>query len=174
MKRVILFLIYGYTILSAVGGPINGDPAPGRSPGPPQNNKNTNNGEVGEKINDSTQVNNNNNNVISDDKFTINSKLLFRPTIDDHELSSINPSKSTLILPKSIKMEENLKFCLKNYLKQNEIFIKNDNGDSVNSNEPVPLKLDVTHDKFDTYNGLVHDIIYSGESLFYHIYTTSI
>lgn len=43
MKELIIFTILGLSsLLTAIGGPINSDPAPGRSPGPPSSHNNNN------------------------------------------------------------------------------------------------------------------------------------
>lgn len=165
MKRVLLFFVYSCTILSAIGGPISSSKhQPEGGPGPP----------VGgiEKL---------------DDEHVDNSEYE-QPTLlltqyDDKNKSlhfvSVKSNDVIKVNEDDLISEANEKYfltkCLDNliindYLLPNDIVVSKDKNkgnfhDEINLHETP--QIDVTHDVFNAKNGLVHGIIYSGESIFF-------
>lgn len=184
-------------ILCVTCGQINGDPAPGRSPGPPALDagvlqsqddvysddtiKLTNSSDKASIVlseQSTIQVNINrtdgkisNNDVLPDDqeakvRFSYEGKT-FSDIIDN--VSDPNLMLKSLPHSNSSKVHENVLRCnnARNYLLSTDKIIKVavDTSDALPSQhkKAVPIKIDVTHDLFDTHDGLVTKIVYIGE-----------
>lgn len=172
-----LVCFYCYIIFSASGCQVNGDPAPGRSPGPPIENVDTNhaytniNLEQTSQHNGTFEFNDNANNTELSNKQQSEEKIIKSSNKLKTFINQINISKFN----NQRKNSENLrsesdknKHCKSSdtYVGGEEKIVQVERGnDEKNS---VPIKFDVIHDLFDTQRGLINGLIYTGES--FHIF----
>lgn len=171
-----LLCFYCYIIFSASGCQVNSDPAPGRSPGPPnvdfnQAYNNINLEQTIQVNNGTFESNENANNSELSNKQQNEEKLIKSSNKLKTFINHINNSKFN----NQKKNSENLrsesdkyKHCksVSTYVDDEEKIVKLGRGnDEKNS---VPIKFDVIHDLFDTQRGLINGLIYTGESL--HIF----
>lgn len=170
MKRVLLFFVYSCTILSAIGGPISSSKQPEGGPGPPIGGIEKVDDEHGDnsdyeqptllltQYDDMSFVENKNKSLNFD---SVKSNDVIKVNEDD----LINEANEKYLLTACLDM-----LIINNYLLPNDIVVNIDKNkasfhDEINLYETP--QLDVTHDVFNAKNGLVHGIIYSGESIFY-------
>lgn len=174
-----LLCFYCYIIFSASGCQVNGDPAPGRSPGPPignigQDHLNAyNNLNVEQTIQDNGTIeyNANSNNSEQSNKEQNEEKIIkssnkLKSFINQINISKFNNQRKT---SENLRSESDKnKHCKSadTYIGNEEKIVKVERGnDEKNS---IPIKFDVIHDLFDTQRGLVNGLIYTGES--FHIF----
>lgn len=168
-----LLCFYCYIIFSASGCQVNGDPAPGRSPGPPNgnvgNNHVYNNLNVEQTIqnNGTFEFNENVNNSESSNKQQSEEKIIkssnkLKTFINQINISKFNNQRKN---PESLRSEsDKSKQCksVDTYASAEEKIVKVERG--IDEKISVPIQFDVIHDLFDTQRGLVNGLIYTGES----------
>lgn len=194
----LLFSLCICVILYVTCGQINGDPAPGRSPGPPavdvlqsqdaiysdDNNKLTNSTDKSSivlskqttvRLNiNRTAENLSNNDVLPDGMDDHEAKVRFSyegKTFSDiiDNVSDTTAKLNSLPPQNSSKFNDNIQRCnnARNYILSTDKIIKVavDSNDALHSSHKrtVPIRIDVTHDLFDTHDGLVNKIVYIGE-----------
>lgn len=177
-----LLCFYCYIIFSASGCQVNGDPAPGRSPGPPNGNVGNdhsyayNNVNVERSIQDNGtfEFNANANNSDISNKQQSEEKIIKSSNKLKTFINQINISKFN----NQRKNSENLrsesdknKHCksVETYVGGEEKIVKVERGNDEKIS--VPIKFDVIHDLFDTERGLINGLIYTGESLHIFVFT---
>lgn len=154
---------------------MNGDPAPGRSPGPPIENVGNghalNNMHIEQTIQDNNgtaEFNENANNHSelsnkqhSEDKIIKSSNKL-KSFINQINISKFNNQRKNSEILRS--ESDKYKHCQSDttYVGGEEKIVKVERGNDEKIS--VPIKLDVIHDLFDTQRGLVNGLIYTGES----------
>lgn len=195
----LLFSLCICVILYVTCGQISGDPAPGRSPGPPAldadmlqsqdagypddtikltNSSDKSSNVLTKQSTIRTNINRtaeklSNNDVLPDG---MNDEEQIRFSYEGKSFSDIidNVSDSTVKLkslpqPNSSKANDNVLRCnnARNYILSTDKIIKIavDANDALHSSHKrtVPIRIDVTHDLFDTDVGLVSKIVYIGE-----------
>lgn len=173
MKRVLLFFVYSCTILSAIGGPISSSKQPEGGPGPPIGGIEKVDDEHGDnsdyeqptllltQYDDINFVENKNKSLHFD---SVKSNDVIKVNEDD----LINEANEKYILTMCLDI-----LIINDYLLPNDIVVNIDKNkgsfhDEINLYETP--QLDVTHDVFNAKNGLVHGIIYSGESIFFYFF----
>lgn len=174
MKRVLLFFVYSCTILSAIGGPISSSKQPEGGPGPPIGGIENIDDEHGDnsdyeqptllltQYDDMSFVENKNKSLNFVDSVKSNDVI----KVNEDDL--INEANEKYILTTCLDI-----LIINDYLLPNDIIINIDKNKGKFHDEINPYEtpqLDVTHDVFNAKNGLVHGIIYSGESIFFSIF----
>lgn len=166
MKRVLLFFVYSCTILSAIGGPISSSKQPEGGPGPPLggiekvDDEHDDNSEYEQptllltQYDDMSFVENKNKSLHFD---SVKSNDVIKVNEDD----LINEANEKYFLTKCLDI-----LIINDYLLPNDIVVNIDKNNGGSFHDETP-QLDVTHDVFNAKNGLVHGIIYSGESIFF-------
>ena len=165
-KFIILIFVVGCMVLGALGR-ANTDPAPGRSPGPPAGmvNINENTHHVVEdepsssilltKDEELTSYFDSSNDVINNNEEIIDERPTLKTILDK------NDNKLKMVDDKD-KKRNRCAYNLNDYLKSTDKIVKRTESDGENIDE---LHIDVTHDAFDTRNGLIPGIIYKGKSI---------
>lgn len=169
-----LLCFYCYIIFSASGCQVNGDPAPGRSPGPPIENVGNshalNNVHLEQTIQDNGTAefneNANNHSELSNkqqsEEKIIKSSNKLKTFINQINISKFNNQRKNSEILRS--ESDKYKHCqsVDTYVGGEEKIVKVERGNDEKIS--VPIKLDVIHDLFDTQRGLVNGLIYTGES----------
>lgn len=170
MKRVLLSFVYSCTILSAIGGPISSSKQPEGGPGPPiagiekVDDEHGDNSDYEQPTLLLTQYDEN--------SFVENkNKSLSFDSVKSNDVIRVNEDDLIIEANQKYSLTKCLdSLLINNYLLPNDVVVPIDKNkgifhDEVNLYEPP--QLDVTHDVFNAKNGLVHGIIYSGESIFH-------
>lgn len=167
-------LLYCYIIFSASGCQVNGDPAPGRSPGPPIGNVDTShafskiNLEQTMQNNGTFEFNENANNTDlsniqqSSEEKIIKSSNKLKTFINQINISKFNNQRKS---SENLRSESDKNIHCKSvdaYVDGEEKIVQVERGNDEKIS--VPIKFDVIHDLFDTQRGLINGLIYTGES----------
>lgn len=194
MKDLNLFIILGLSsLLTAIGGPINSDPAPGRSPGPPLNNHNevfsVDEGKIFNNIDADSNKNVNQNTPLTSSSSTSiqssPSSMIFSSILAATSAAALSSRKgfadinsdgnknlssgasasimSSTSSSKNWNSKQSSEECLDNFFNGYDKVVQKKTSDV------DMIHLDVVHDVFIMENGLMPYFVYLGESLLYDI-----
>ncbi|XP_059617745.1 uncharacterized protein LOC132262482 [Phlebotomus argentipes] len=177
MKRLYVFLVC--TLLGVLGGPITGDPAPGRSPGPPGGLSVVEEGHGGLMEDIPTLLLTKDPNEYTDERDFVRSTTYnvtqksdnYRaPKTNDDSGHSISSTLDTMAASATGASKSVLSPCTErasSYLRPTDTvtrveFDQAKEASSAKTNDQSPpLRFDVTHDVFDTSHGMVRGLMYT-------------
>lgn len=167
-----------------MGGPINGDPAPGRSPGPPAGISVVE-GIHGDIIENTPTLlltkdpkEYDERDIVTNSSNKNNLLYNLAPKSDNYRMQKTKDSDTLSVSSPSITKPKSEVQCSErssSYLRPRDKIIRVEMDQTMKYTESSsakpnvqspPLRFDVTHDVFDTSHGIVRGLLYTGENIF--------